>query len=208
MTSFARAERDALCDLFLDVGPDAPTLCAGWQARDLAAHLRLRETSPLALGILAEPLAGALERKQRSVAARDFATLVEQVRRPPRWSPSHWDEVDRRMNLAEYFVHHEDVRRAQPQWEPRKLTPGQEKALWAVLRAVATGLLRRAPVGVVLRTPTGREVVAKDAEPSVVIAGDVAELVLFAYGRTEHARVERHGDPATVAELEGTTLGF
>jgi uncharacterized protein (TIGR03083 family) len=41
--TLARAERAALCDLFDEVGPDAPTLCAGWTTRDLAAHLVIRE---------------------------------------------------------------------------------------------------------------------------------------------------------------------
>ena len=38
-TSLARRERDALCDLALLLGPDAPTLCEGWDARDLVTHL-------------------------------------------------------------------------------------------------------------------------------------------------------------------------
>ena len=36
-------ERLGLCDLLLELGPDAPTLCEGWTTADLAAHLVLRE---------------------------------------------------------------------------------------------------------------------------------------------------------------------
>ena len=36
-------ERLGLCDLLLELGPEAPTLCAGWTTADLAAHLVLRE---------------------------------------------------------------------------------------------------------------------------------------------------------------------
>ena len=36
----------ALCDLFEEVGPDAPTLCGDWTTRDLAAHLVMRERRP------------------------------------------------------------------------------------------------------------------------------------------------------------------
>jgi hypothetical protein len=36
-------ERLELCDLLLELGPDAPTLCEGWTTADLAAHLVLRE---------------------------------------------------------------------------------------------------------------------------------------------------------------------
>ena len=38
-------ERAQLAQALLDVAPDAPTLCEGWQARHLAAHIVLRERS-------------------------------------------------------------------------------------------------------------------------------------------------------------------
>ena len=38
-------ERAQLAQALLDVTPDAPTLCEGWQARHLAAHVVLRERS-------------------------------------------------------------------------------------------------------------------------------------------------------------------
>ena len=37
MTGLAQLERQALCSTFSSVGPDAPTLCEGWDAADLAA---------------------------------------------------------------------------------------------------------------------------------------------------------------------------
>ena len=45
----ARRERAALCDLALVLGEDAPTLCGAWTAKDLVAHLLVRERSPLAV---------------------------------------------------------------------------------------------------------------------------------------------------------------
>ncbi|MFN7150135.1 MAG: maleylpyruvate isomerase N-terminal domain-containing protein, partial [Microthrixaceae bacterium] len=42
----AQIERRQLCDLFDELGPDVPTLCEGWTARDLAAHLVVRERRP------------------------------------------------------------------------------------------------------------------------------------------------------------------
>lgn len=72
----------------LAVGPDAPTLCDPWRARDLAAHLIIRETRPdLAAGMFVPRLGARLERAQDELAATDFAELVERVRSgPPRWS--------------------------------------------------------------------------------------------------------------------------
>src|SRR4029453_11831870 len=59
VTDYARRERRELADLLLAVGPDAPPLCAGWTARDLAAHLVIRERRPDAtVAGLIPPLAG------------------------------------------------------------------------------------------------------------------------------------------------------
>ena len=46
--SFAQKERERLAELFLEVGPDAPTLNEGWTTRDLAVHLLIRESKPAA----------------------------------------------------------------------------------------------------------------------------------------------------------------
>ena len=46
MAKHAHDERQVLCDLLSEVGPDARTLCAGWRTRHLAAHLVLRERRP------------------------------------------------------------------------------------------------------------------------------------------------------------------
>ena len=84
VTRFAPAERAALADLLATVGPDAPTLCAGWTTRDLAAHLIVRGSRvDAAGGIFIKPLAGRTQRVQASVAARPWATLLAQVRRRP-----------------------------------------------------------------------------------------------------------------------------
>ena len=164
--SLASRERAQLSDLFDEVGPDAPTLCEGWDTRDLAAHLHLRETSPLAVGIVVKPLAGVMERRQREMASGDWATLVSRVRTPPWYSPSSISAVDARMNGAEYFVHHEDVLRAAEDWQPRDLTAADERALWSVLQSMAKQLYDNSAVPLVLRRPDGAEVIAKPGHPA------------------------------------------
>src|SRR3989442_14077388 len=86
----ARVERETLCDLLAEVGPDAPTLCEGWRTRDLAAHLILRERrADAAPGILLKPLAGYTRRVQDGYAARPWAELIGLVRSgPPRYWPT------------------------------------------------------------------------------------------------------------------------
>ncbi len=147
MTSPARRERSALCDTFETVGPDAPTLCSPWRTRDLAAHLVIREGRPdAALGMLVPPLAERSRRVQDGYAAERWPELVERVRTgPPAWSPTRLEPVDTVVNLAEMFLHHEDVLRAAPGWEPRLLPDDLEQGLWSVLTRTGRLLFRRSP---------------------------------------------------------------
>jgi uncharacterized protein (TIGR03085 family) len=202
--SFARAERSALCDLLLEVGPDAPTLCAGWTSRDLAAHLFVRENRPdAAAGIMLAPLADHLATVQAKAASGDYDRLVASVRHgAPRWSPQSLGPVDSATNTIEYFVHHEDVRRARDGWEPRPLDDAGATELWSRFRAGARFLLRRSPVGVVAvpsdGPDAGREVRLKGGDRSVVLAGPVAEIVLSGYGRLTRG-LELRGSGTDVA---------
>ena len=41
--TLVESERAGLADTLASVGPDAPTLCAGWTTTDLALHVVLRE---------------------------------------------------------------------------------------------------------------------------------------------------------------------
>ncbi|WP_420873960.1 TIGR03085 family metal-binding protein [Mycolicibacterium vanbaalenii] len=109
----AQRERAALVATFRDVPPDAPTLCEGWDVRDLTAHLVVRERRlDAAPGIMIPALAGYTERVQRQVAeSTDWDVLLNQVAEgPPLYSP--FKVLDPIANVAEMFIHHEDVRRA------------------------------------------------------------------------------------------------
>jgi uncharacterized protein (TIGR03085 family) len=199
----ARAERNALCDLLLEVGPDAPTLCGGWSTRDLAAHLVIRDSRPdAAVGIVVRPLAGWTERVQSGAAKRDYADLVEAVRSgPPRWSLVSVASIDAQTNTIEYFVHHEDVRRGTGTWEARELDDATTSDLWSRLLKTGKYFARRSPVGVVL-APTdgpaaGTTVGIKEGERSVTLRGPVGEIVLALYGRVT-AGLELEGDEADV----------
>ena len=187
--TLSRSERLALCDLLLETGPEAPTLCAGWTTRDLAAHLVVREGRPdAALGIVLTPLAGWTAKVQGDAATRDYAELVARVRKgAPRWNMMSIDSVDASANLIEYFVHHEDVRRAVPSWEPRVLPEPAVSELWSRVAKAGRFFARRSPVGVVL-APTdgpaaGTEVSIKGGERAVTLRGPVGEIVLALYGR-------------------------
>jgi uncharacterized protein (TIGR03085 family) len=210
--TYARDERLALCALLDRTGPAEPTLCAGWRTVDLAAHLVLRERRPdAALGIIASPLAERTRRMQRSLAERwPFPRLVETIRSgPPRLSFYAVPGVDERLNTIEFFVHHEDVRRAQPGWQPRDISQGLSDLLWSRLK-FAKLVVRKAPVGVELARdhdpgagPAARplRITAKARTPVVTVAGPPAELTLWVFGRTSAARVRLDGTEAAVRAL-------
>ena len=207
--SLAATERAALCDLFEDLGPDAPTLCSGWRTRDLAAHLVLRERRlDAAPGILLTPFAGYTKRVQDSYATRPWAELVDMVRNGPApWWPTRIPALDEAVNGVEFFVHHEDVRRGQEGWAPRPPDPAREAALWIGLRRAAKLMLRGSPVGLVLRRPDGQEIVVRRGPNTVAVVGEPGELLLFATGR-DAARVEFEGEQAAVAAVRGSRRGL
>jgi uncharacterized protein (TIGR03085 family) len=210
--SYSREERLALCALLDKTGPDAPTLCAGWTTGDLAAHLVLREHRPdAAAGVLGGPLAGYTARVQQRIRAKtSFPDLVRTIRSgPPRLSFMALPGMDESVNAVEYFVHHEDVRRAASDWEPREISSGESAMLWQRLR-MARFMLRHAPVGVELARDDmegdgqAYRITAKNATPAVTVIGSPAELTMWTMGRTAAARVRFDGTEAAVGKLTGT----
>jgi uncharacterized protein (TIGR03085 family) len=203
-----------LCALFDETGPDAPTLCEGWTTGDLAAHLVLRERRPdAAAGVAGGPLAGYTARVQHRLRQRiPFPELVRMIRSgPPHLSVMALPGMDERINAVEFFVHHEDVRRAADGWEPRALGSGESDMLWGRLR-MARFMLRKAPVGVELArddvgpatdNPDGvpYRITARNATPAVTVVGSPAELTLWVMGRRAAARVRMDGIQAAVTKL-------
>jgi len=206
--SIASRERTALADLLVELGPDAPTLCEGWDTRDLAAHLVVRERRPDATpGVAVPALAGWTERVQSGYAERPYDELVELVRSGPgRLSAFALPGMDKFFNTTEYVVHHEDVRRAQPGWAPRELPHAVQDALWRAVRTRAPLAFRSVATGVVLRRSDAARssVVAAKGEPAATVTGEPLELLLYSFGRRDHAVVEVGGDPEAVAALAAT----
>jgi uncharacterized protein (TIGR03085 family) len=208
MTTLAGSERAALCDLLDELGPDAPTLCGTWTTRDLAAHLVVRESRPdAALGIIVRAWAPWTKRVQDGAADDGWASLVQRLRGgPPLWSPTRISPLDSMVNDAEFFVHHEDVRRASDPWEPRTMPQAADATLWDLVSKRARLHLRRAPVGVTLETPDARTVVARPGPTMVTVTGHAGELLLLLFGRAEHAVLDFSGDDASVAALRDTSF--
>ena len=205
-----QAERNALCDSLLALGPDAPTLCDPWRTRDLAAHLVLREHRPdLASGIWFAPLEGHMERGQAALAAGDYTALVERVRSgPPRWSPTHFAKVDALFNTTELVIHHEDALRGDGAVGPRRQVPDRtSRATLSALRKSASLMFRRAGVGVRLEAPGADPITAGKGPSVVTVTGAPVELLLVASGRMRVADVVLDGAPEDVQTLKNARLG-
>ena len=206
MQSMSRSERAALCNTALEAGEHAPTLCGRWTVKDLVIHLLVRERDPLgAPGILVPQLEGLTNRAARRLASQDFTSLVERVRSgPPRWSPTALPVLDRAVNTLEFFVHHEDIRRAAPDWQPRELTEREQKVLWKAIGVAGKGLARPAGVPVEIRwshNDRDRSAVLKKGESPAVVSGAPSEITLFLFGRSQHGPLEFTGPDDHVREL-------
>ena len=204
----ARRERSALAETLRRVGPDAPTLCAGWTTRDLAAHLVVRERRLDATpGITIPFLAGYTAKVQNQTAgSNSWDDLVEMVASgPPIYSP--FKLLDSVANLGEMFIHHEDVRRAVDGWQPRVLDASTVAALGRQLGLLSRMALGKQPAQLTLQTPDGHRIARVGRGDAVTVTGEPPELVLFVAGR-DAVRVEFDGDPEAVAAVRGSHRGL
>ncbi len=191
--TFSSSERTRLGQLFLELGPDAPTLDEGWVTRDLVAHLLTREHNPIREFTLG------------SQPVSDYPAAVQRWMSGP---PRLLRYIDPLINTAENFIHHEDVRRGGGKIEPRDFshTVNQQLAQWA--RRFGKMTLRKSTVPVILQ-PTGgiplvvgkKRGVAERGDDVVRVTGDPGELLLWVTGRDavvvtvtgDESRVSRSG---------------
>lgn len=207
MTASQR-ERAALVETLRAASPDAPTLCGGWTARDLAAHLVLRERRPdAAAGIAIAPLAGYTARVQQHITeSTTYDQLVDQIAAgPPLYSP--FKLLDPLVNATEMFVHHEDVRRAEPGWQPRPLDEETTAALRRGISVLSRVTLAKVPARLTLRTPQGQALATVGSGPEVTVTAEPGELLMFMFGRDE-LRAEFSGTDDAVAAARNSKRGL
>jgi uncharacterized protein (TIGR03085 family) len=205
-------ERLALADLFLVLGPDAPTLCEGWTTADLAAHLVVRERDPRSMPGILRPdsrFGRTTERLMAKKKAKGYEAVVARIRKGAPVIPWRVPGLRTLLNLNEYVVHHEDVRRANG-FGPRTDRPDLDDAVWGLLRRGAKMTTRDVKgAGLVLRRRgTGDEIVARKGEPAATLTGEPVELLLYLMGRRAAAQVEIEGPPESVTALEQAKLGI
>jgi len=205
-------ERFELCDLLDELGPSVPTLIEGWTAHDLAAHIVLRERDLVAgpCIVLPGPFQRFAERRRGRLAQnKDFAWLVARIRSGPPIGFFRIGWVRSFPNLNEFFVHHEDVRRANGHGL-RSLTPAMDAALWRNVRRGSHYLSRRLHTfGLEIDwAGTDEQVTVRPGEPTARLSGPPGELLLYVFGRQDAAQVEVSGPPEVVAAVRRTHFGM
>lgn len=207
------ALRELIATTATRLGPEAATLCTPWTVHELLAHLVIRERRPDALPGIGFPVSLAQRHTasvQQTYADKGLPELVQMLRvGPPRWWPTRIPLLDRMVNSVELAVHHEDMVRAQPDWEPTPLSPALENQLWQSLGTVGALLYRSAPVGVVALWDDGDEIPSarralrapRATGRTVVLRGQPLELILHAVGRDQVARLQIEGRAEDVAAL-------
>ncbi|HJP15961.1 MAG TPA: TIGR03085 family metal-binding protein [Acidimicrobiales bacterium] len=205
---WAQIERQNLCDLLEVVGPDAPTLCEGWSTAHLAAHLVLRERKPIAaLGIIfGGAFAQRTERTTKRLAATSFDGLIKKLRKGP---PLPLKRIDGQINVLEYTVHHEDIRRAFGEWEERQNLDELQEIIWKIQKRSAHLMTRKLEdIDLTLCRPSGETThINKSGRPATLI-GEPIEIAMFITGRRDKALVEISGDDSAIEEIRTGSLGY
>jgi uncharacterized protein (TIGR03085 family) len=151
------------------------------------------------------------ERRRAKLAQRqDFGWMVRRIRSgpPPGFFRIGW--VRRLANLNEFFVHHEDVRRANGLGPRDTLPPALEAALWRNVRLGSRYLSRRLRgAGIeVVWAGTAERIEVRAAEPAARLSGPPGELLLYLFGRQAAAQIEIVGTTQAVAAVRDTRFGM
>jgi uncharacterized protein (TIGR03085 family) len=221
-----RRQRARLVDLLGALTPEqwaAETMCRGWDAGDVAAHLVVREREPwAAAGIVLPPLRRLTDARTAARKRAGQHALVERLRSGP---PLPWTlGFPGRLQVAEDYIHAEDVRRggaadlregSTADLEPDDGTGDaeREQVLWGAVARFATLTLRGVRAEGVLAMTDGTRTRAytlgtaiarpagdRDLERTATVTAPAGELLLFATGRVG-ARVEVSGPDDLVEAL-------
>jgi len=214
MTESAVDRRRELCDLLSGLTLEqwtAETLCAGWDAADIAAHLIVREREPWTGAglVLGGPFGDLAERRRAAWKARGREALLGALRAGPPW-PLTIGSLGA-TQVVEDWIHEQDVRRGGAGLSTPPPGPQLERMLWGATRRFAARTLA-VDGDVVIELTDGRRrhrlrsrrrlpvATSTDAAPDVTVTGRVAELLLYAVGR-DGAEVEVTGDTAAESLL-------
>ena len=127
-----------------------------------------------------------------------YAALVERFATgPSRYSlMGRFDEA---LNLVEYVVHHEDLRRGSGPVPARELPVQELGEIWRRARPILKRAYRKAPVGVRIAPDGGTPTLAHSGPATITLSGSPIELILHAFGRRNAADIHVDGLPDDVS---------
>ncbi|MGJ9374240.1 TIGR03085 family metal-binding protein [Nesterenkonia sp. CF4.4] len=195
MTSTASEQRNALVTALRSVPADAPTLCEGWAAEDLALHIVIRDSRPDLLVGPSLPLVGDRASKAlQNLRGTGYESLVNRAQAgPPAYFPQNFPPLNDMMNTAEFYIHTEDVLRAQPDFDPtnpRSISEKLRRRLWKQGAMMFPMAARKAKRRITFESPGyGSTTSGPAPAPARKITGAPEELLLWAFGREEKAQV-------------------
>jgi len=148
------------------------------------------------------PLHRSTDRLQERVGRRPFAEIVSALRDG---APVRVPVLRGAVDLHEFFVHFEDVRRAADM--PPRASPELDDALWRLVPTFGRFLTRQAKgLEVTVVTPFGRRRRLRTGDHWVEARGRAQELFLWLYNRP--GDVEVAGDDEGLARLASVRLGM
>ena len=207
-----RAEREALCDLFLELGPDAPTLCEGWDTIDLAGHLYVREHSLKGgVGIIVSRVSDwhddAIARTKDASRTRRSWRRCGSARRSGRSACSTARSTCRRCSCTTRTPAVVSTRRPD---RPTR-SPSSRPRSWTMLHRThrfTTMKVKGVHLDLVNSEHPDDTIHCGHGDETVQVVGRPGEIILYLLGRTEAAHVELVGTDAAVATLEACSLGI
>lgn len=214
----ATARRRELCDMLSGLTLEqwtAETLCAGWDAADVAAHLIVREREPWTGPglVLGGPFADLTDRRRNAWKARGREALLGALCAGPPW-PFTVGPLEA-TQVVEDWIHEQDVRRGGAGLATPPPDPELSRALWgAAKRFAARTLVVDGDLVIELTDGERRHrlqsrrrlsiATTTAAAPDVTVTGPVPELLLYAVGR-DGAEVEVTGDAAARSRLAASS---
>jgi uncharacterized protein (TIGR03085 family) len=148
------------------------------------------------------------ERLMGRAVDRGLPALVDKLRAGPPFVPWRLPGLRTVLNLNEWFVHHEDVRRANG-FDPRPADAELDAALWAQVGRAGRFLVRAGKeLALSISAPGHGDQRLSKGSLEAHLRGPVPELVLYLNGRRENAEVEISGSDEALQALARAQLGI